>query len=573
VPKHLSRLFKTLAPKDAMSLIAWVFFGNGELPGEAASLYVIVKFKKYFTRGLEWRPHGLSRRPSRKIRPRLGKSMKALLISPEFPETFWTFRHALKFSGVQSFGPPLALLTVAAMLPPEWPKQLVDMNVEPLTAEHLAWADLAFISAMTIQSQSADAIIRRCRAAGLKVCAGGVHFSTEGLEFEPVDHLFIGEVEETLPVFLADLAQGKALPEYRTSRFPELSRSPVPAWELLKFSPYWVIAIQVCRGCPHDCDFCHVIVQYGRRPRYKDPDQVVAELQRLYDLGWRGSVLFADDNFICNHGKAKNILLAVKRWQTEHGYPFLFNAQVSIDLVDDRELLALMNQAGFAGLFLGIETPDPASLRECNKRQNLNRDLLAAVHTLQAHGMEVMGGFIVGFDSDSPDVFSLQADFIEAAAIPTAMINLLAAPPGTRLYRRLDSEGRLLGDTDGDTTMNEGGLNFIPRMGRKPLLDGYQSLLYRLFEPEPYYRRVLTFLNQYQPNSHLSSKPITRRDLQSVLHVFWELGLRERGRRAFWSFLGRLVFSHPSQFRLGLSLAAAGHHFRVITNRFSAAAS
>jgi len=223
--------------------------------------------------------------------------------------------------------------------------------------------------------------------------------------------------------------------------------------------------------------------------------------------------------------------------------------------------------------FLGIETPDPASLRECNKRQNLNRDLLAAVHTLQAHGMEVMGGFIVGFDSDSPDVFSLQADFIEAAAIPTAMINLLAAPPGTRLYRRLDSEGRLLGDTDGDTTMNEGGLNFIPRMGRKPLLDGYQSLLYRLFEPEPYYRRVLTFLNQYQPNSHLSSKPITRRDLQSVLHVFWELGLRERGRRAFWSFLGRLVFSHPSQFRLGLSLAAAGHHFRVITNRFSAAAS
>jgi radical SAM superfamily enzyme YgiQ (UPF0313 family) len=497
--------------------------------------------------------------------------MKALFIYPEFPETFWSLQHAIKFLRVKALGPPLALLTVAAMLPPDWDKQLVDLNVEPLTEEHLSWADLAFVSAMTIQSPSADDVVRRCRAAGVKVCAGGVHYSTPGAPFEPVSHLFIGEAEELLPIFLADLAQGKALSEYRASRFPSLTRSPVPDWKLLNHSNYMNMLVQVCRGCPHDCDFCHVIVQYGRHPRYKEPDQVVAELQGLYDSGWRRDITFADDNFICHHGKAKAILRAVSRWQTEHGYPFLFVAQASLEVVDDPELLPLMAQAGFAGLFLGIETPDPVSLEECNKRQNLNRNLMDAMRTIQSHGIEVSGGFIVGFDSDSPNVFDRQADFIEKAAIPTAMINLLTAPPGTRLYRRLESEGRLLGDSNGDTAMNAGCLNFIPKMSRQRLLDGYKALLGRLYEPEPFYQRVLTFLEYYRPNPLLPARLPTHQEVLAVLKIILTLGIKEPGRRAFWSFLGRLFWRHPQRFPIGMSIAAAGFHFRMITHKFCAA--
>jgi radical SAM superfamily enzyme YgiQ (UPF0313 family) len=497
--------------------------------------------------------------------------MKALFIYPEFPETFWSLRHAIKFVGVKALGPPLALLTVAAMLPPDWDKQLVDLNVEPLTEGHLAWADLAFVSAMTVQSPAADVVVRRCRAAGVKVCAGGVHYSTPGAPFEPVDHLFIGEAEELLPIFLADLAQGQALPEYRASRFPSLACSPVPAWELLDHSKYMNMLVQVCRGCPHDCDFCHVIVQYGRHPRYKEADQVVAELQGLYDSGWRRDITFADDNFICHHGKAKAILQAVSRWQAEHGYPFLFVAQASLEVVDDPELLPLMAQAGFAGLFLGIETPDPVSLKECNKRQNLNRNLMDAMRTIQAHGIEVSGGFIIGFDSDSPEVFDHQADFIEKAAIPTAMINLLTAPPGTRLYRRLESEGRLLGDSNGDTTMNAGCLNFIPKMDRQRLLDGYKTLLNRLFSPKPFYQRALTFFKHYRPNPLLPFRPPTHRERLAFLKIIFALGIKEPGRRAFWSFLGRLLWRHPHCLPLGVNLAAAGFHFRKITHQFCAA--
>ena len=496
--------------------------------------------------------------------------MKALFISPEFPETFWSLRHAIKFLKVKALSPPLALLTVAAMLPPEWDKQLVDLNVEPLTEEHLAWADLAFVSAMTVQSPSADAVVRRCRAAGVKVCAGGVHYSTPGASFEPVDHLFIGEAEKLLPIFLADLAQGKALPEYQASRFPSLDCSPVPDWKLLNHSHYMNMLIQVCRGCPHDCDFCHVIVQYGRLPRYKEPEQVVAELQGLYESGWRRDITFADDNFICHHGKAKAILRAVSRWQAEHGYPFHLVAQASLDVVDDPELLPLMAHAGFMGLFLGIETPDPASLTECNKRQNLNRDLVAAVRAIQAHGIEVSGGFIVGFDSDSPNVFGRQADFIETAAIPTAMINLLTAPPGTRLYRRLESEGRLLGDSDGDTAMNAHCMNFIPKMDRERLLEGYKTLLGRLFDPEPFYRRVLSFLKHYRPNLLLPARPPTHREVMGVLKIIFALGIKEPGRQAFWSFLGRLLLHHRQLFPIGISIAAVGFHYRMITHRFCA---
>jgi len=498
--------------------------------------------------------------------------MKALLIYPETPDTFWSLRHAIEFLGVTACSPPLALFTVAAMLPREWPKKLVDLNVEPLTEEHLAWADLAFISALTIQSRSADEIIRRCRAAGVKVCAGGVHFSSPDEPFEAVDHLFIGEAEETLPLFLADLARGEALPEYRASRFPDLAVSPNPAWELLDPSKYANMLLQVCRGCPHDCEFCQVIVQYGRVPRYKRPDQVVAELQGILDAGWRGVLTFADDNFICHHGKAKEILRALEPWQAERGYPMLFVAQASIDVVDDPELLELMERAGFVGLFLGIETPDPASLKECNKRQNLNRDLAAAVHTIQVHGMEVIGGFIIGFDSDTPNVFGLQAEFIEEAAIPTAMVNLLAAAPGSRLFKRLKEEGRLLGDGigDGNTAINAGSVNFIPKMGRETLLTGYKDLLNRLFEPEPYYRRVLAFLKRHRPNPRIVVRPPTRRDVMAMVKITLALGLKEPGRRAFWSFLGRLLLQHPQQLPVGITMAASGRHFRILKDRFSA---
>jgi radical SAM superfamily enzyme YgiQ (UPF0313 family) len=495
--------------------------------------------------------------------------MNVLLLQPHSPDSFWGFQNFLKkFLPYKTMFPCLGILTVAAMLPKEWSLKMVDLNVEPLTEEHIAWADMAFVTAMSIQSESAEEIISRCQAGGVKVCAGGVYFTTELNRDNPVDHLFLGEAEETIPLFLEDLVQDRAKPVYRASRFPDLTSSPIPRWNLIDLSRYSIMALQVSRGCPFNCEFCQVVVLQGRRPRYKTTSQVLAELAALFQAGWRGMLMFVDDNFICHHGKAKELLRALIAWQTQHRHPFNFVSQVSMDVVDDPELIALMSRAGFTHIFLGIETPAAESLAECHKRQNQNRDLVASIRMIHGHGIEVYGGFIVGFDADPPDIFEAQARLIEQAAIPSASVGMLVAAPGTPLYRRLEAEGRVLGRTSGDTVMNLAGLNMVPKMGRQRLVSGYGRLVTRLYEPETFYRRVFHFFEQFQLNPHVSFQPPTWREVMAFFRIMWEMGVHQPSRRAFWRFLFRVLARFPRFFPMAVNFAGGGYHYRVLSQRF-----
>ncbi len=498
--------------------------------------------------------------------------MHALLIHPAIPDTFWGFRHSMKFVPGKATFPPLGLLTIAALLPETWTLKLVDLNVEPLTARHLQGADLALVSAMQIQSASAAEVIHRCREAGVRVGAGGVYYTAShaaGTEtFPEVDHLFLGEAEETLPRFVADLEEGRPQRVYQAPRFPSLALSPVPRWDLINPYDYNVMPVQFSRGCPHDCEFCHVIILNGRRPRHKSPEQFLAELTALYQTGYRGTAMIVDDNVIGHRGKAGELFRALAEWQQAHGYPFIFLAQATVDLGDHPELLELMSAAGFFRLFLGIETPDAASLAECGKAQNQGRDLVAAIKTIQRHGIEVAGGFILGFDADPPTIFADQLKLIDEAAIPVAMVGLLAAPPGTRLHARLEAEGRITGQSDGDSTMNLKGFNIVPKMGREALIAGYRRLLAQLYETEPYYQRVLRLLAHLGANPHLPARPPRFWELMTLVKILWGLGCRDKGRRRFWRFIFRVLRRFPQHFSKAVSLIVEGHHFRTLSRRF-----
>ncbi|MFC1954158.1 B12-binding domain-containing radical SAM protein, partial [Chloroflexota bacterium] len=402
--------------------------------------------------------------------------MKILLVYPRYPETFWSFKHALRFVSKKAAFPPLGLLTVAAMLPGEWEKKLVDMNINALSDEDIKWANYVFISAMVVQGDSAREVITRCNELNTKVVAGGPLFTTGHEEFEGVDHFVLGEAEVTLPSFLADLDKGCAKPIYTPDKKPDISKTPVPLWSLINMKYYSSMNIQYSRGCPFNCEFCDIIILNGHKPRTKDRHQMVNELEALYSRGWRGGVFIVDDNFIGNRKKLKaETLPAIIEWSKKKKYPFVLSTETSINLADDEELMKLMVEAGFNQVFIGVETPNEASLAECNKMQNRDRDLAASVKKIQNHGFEVQGGFIVGFDSDPVSIFRSQIDFIQRSGIVTAMVGLLNAPRGTRLYQRLKKENRLLKGFSGDNT--DSSINFIPKMNYETLINGYRNIL------------------------------------------------------------------------------------------------
>jgi radical SAM superfamily enzyme YgiQ (UPF0313 family) len=420
--------------------------------------------------------------------------MKILMVYPRYPDTFWSFRHALKFISKKASFPPLGLLTVASMLPAEWEKKLVDLNVKALSNADLKWADLVFISAMVVQKESAIDVIARCRGLGIKVVAGGPLFTTGYEEFEGIDHFVLGEAEVTLPLFLADLAAGQPKKLYLSGERPDINRTPLPMWSLIDMKQYSGMSMQYSRGCPFDCDFCDIIVLNGHEPRTKGRQQMIDELDALYHSGWRGSLFIVDDNFIGNKNKLKKETLpAMIEWSKRKKYPFLFFTEASINLADDDELMELMAEAGFNRVFIGIETPNEDSLVECNKLQNKNRDLAASVKKIQNRGFEVMGGFILGFDNDPASIFSKQIRFIQQTGIVTAMVGLLNAPKGTKLYKRLKKEDRLLDDFTGDNT--DYSLNFVPKMKIENLMAGYKNVLDTIYSPRQYYERVVNFLN------------------------------------------------------------------------------
>lgn len=486
--------------------------------------------------------------------------MNILLLYPRFPDTFWSFRHALKFIRKKASSPPLGLLTVAAMLPPEWNVRLVDLNVSQLNPQDLEWADYAFISAMVVQRESATKTIQACVQAGVSIVAGGPLFTSEHDSFRTVDHFILNEAEITLPQFLADLAAGHPKRLYTTTDFPELHQTPIPRWELANFKHYATMDIQFSRGCPYDCEFCNITTLFGRRPRLKTSAQLIAELNHLYELGWRGSVFFVDDNFIGNKKLLKqDVLPALIHWrQGKTGLPF--STEVSINLVDDDELMGMLVAAGFNTVFIGIETPSEASLTECNKFQNKNRDLVESVKHIQHAGLQVQGGFIIGFDHDSPGIFQEQVDFIQKSGIVSAMVGLLQAPLGTRLYERLQNEGRLLQEISGDNV--DGSTNIVPRMGFDKLFAGYKQVLSQIYSPKLYYERVITFLKEYHPpqiDVSLKSEHI----LAFLLSIY-HLGIRGAERFHYWK-LWIWVLSHkPRVFPNAITLAIYGYHFRRI---------
>jgi radical SAM superfamily enzyme YgiQ (UPF0313 family) len=486
--------------------------------------------------------------------------VKILLVYPEFPDTFWSFKHALKFVRKKAGAPPLGLLTVAAMLPSRWEKRLADLNVVKLTDEDLAWADYVFLSAMVVQRESVRAILQRCRTAGVKVVAGGPLFTMEHEHFPDVAHFVLNEAEETLAPFLRDLKQGQARRVYASAEFPDIHQTPAPLWQLADLKHYDTLSIQFSRGCPFNCDFCNVTALLGHRPRTKTAAQIIAELDSLYALGWRKSIFFVDDNFIGNKKEIKNeVLPALIEWRKgKTGMPF--STEASINLADDPVLLSLMVQAGFDTVFVGIETPNEESLAECSKTQNKGRNLVESVRQLQHAGLQVQGGFIVGFDNDSPSIFQQQIDFIQKSGIVTAMVGLLQAPLGTRLYERLQHEGRLVNEFSGDNV--DGSTNIIPRMGMEPLREGYRKILSHIYAPKFYYERVLTFLREYQPPRIRT--PLEPQYMLALGRSIYQLGIRGVERVQFWRLFFWTLFRRPRLFPLAITFAIYGFHFRQV---------
>ncbi|MDW7771295.1 MAG: B12-binding domain-containing radical SAM protein [Desulfobulbaceae bacterium] len=488
--------------------------------------------------------------------------MKILLVYPEYPDTFWSFKYALKFVAKKAAFPPLGLLTVAALLPDSWEKKLVDTNVEELRDEHIAWADLVFLGAMLVQSKSAAEIISRCRHFGKKIVAGGPLFTTQHQNYPDIDHFVLNEAEITLPQFLSDLAAGHPRRLYTADLKPDITRTPIPLWDLIDMKNYATMLIQYSRGCPFNCEFCDIVIMNGRIPRTKTPEQLVLEFQSLYDAGWRKSVFIVDDNFIGNKMKVKQLLPVLADWQKKHRYPFTLLTEASVDLANDEELMQLMSKANFFKVFVGVETPNKESLKECGKQQNTSSNLSEAVDIIHRHGMQVMGGFIVGFDNDPENIFDMQITFIQQVGIVTAMVGLLTALPQTRLWHRLKAEGRLLGDASGENT--DGFLNFQPIMDRELLLDGYRKLLANLYSQKQYYQRINTFLKNYRPTVKAR---VTGDDLLALLRSIWQLGIKSKARFHYWKLILKTMLFKRKAVPMAVELAIIGQHFEQILHR------
>ncbi len=495
-----------------------------------------------------------------------GAPLKVLLLYPEFPDTFWSFRHALPFQGKRSAYPPLGLLTVSAMLPPRWERKLVDLNVEKLRAGDLGWADVAFISAMLVQAPFLSELVARCRAAGLRTVVGGPITSADHAAWRDADHIVRGEAEGVIEELVHDLSAGCGRRIYESPAHADMTRVPPPDLHLARMRRYSSMPVQYSRGCPYNCEFCDIIELFGRVPRAKTAEQVIAEFDRLHDLGWRGSVFVVDDNFVGNKGAIKALLPRLADWMRRRRNPFSLFTQASINMADDGELLSLMRAARFNRVFVGIETPDAECHKAAGKNTNVNVDLLASVRRIQEHGMEVMGGFILGFDQDPPEIFERQIAFIREAAIPVSMVGLLTALPNTRLWRRLSKEGRILRQSIGDNT--SASLNFIPRMDAQTLLAGYRSVMASIYSPKEYFARARALLARL---GAAPKKRLVLSDYLALCRSFIRQGIVARYRIAYWKFLGGVALHARGKLGIAVTLAIMGHHFFVLTRRLEKA--
>jgi radical SAM superfamily enzyme YgiQ (UPF0313 family) len=488
--------------------------------------------------------------------------MNVLLLFPQYPDSFWSFKHAMRFISKKAAEPPLGLITVSAMMPATWQKKLVDLNVSSLSVTDIQWADYVFISAMQIQQHSVNRVIDECIKYGTKTVGGGPLFTQDYQNFPQVDYLILNEAEITFPLFLQDLMENKTKRIYTTDVFPDISITPVPDFYLLEREHYASMSIQISRGCPYACEFCNIAALNGHEVRTKSARQILAELDKLYELNWRGPVFIVDDNFIGNKKLIKYELLpAMKAWMIQHKYPFSFTTESSINLADDDELMQLMAETGFNSVFIGIETPEENSLHECNKVQNKNRNLVNSIVAIQHAGLQVSGGFIVGFDSDSPSVFQRQIDLIQQSGIVSAMVGLLNAPKHTRLYKRLEAENRLTRESSGNNT--DLSMNFIPRMNYHELMNGYKKIIHDIYTTKPYYKRIRRSLINYQPTRNKPSK-ITIAGLMALLKSIYIIGIMNKGRRDYWKLLAWTLFRRPALVVEAVTYSIYGYHFRKV---------
>jgi radical SAM superfamily enzyme YgiQ (UPF0313 family) len=489
-------------------------------------------------------------------------SLRVLLVYPDMPPTYWSMKYALRFIGKRASFPPLGLLTVAAMLPEDYEVTLVDMNVEPLCESAVEAADLVLTSSMIVQRDSLERVIQLCKKHGKRVVAGGPYPTAYYGRIAGVDHFVLNEAEITLPQFIADFERGRAEPIYSDRTRPDIGLTPAPRFDLIHKRRYSTVALQYSRGCPHSCEFCDIIELFGRKPRTKTAAQFLHELDTLYEEGARGSLFVVDDNFIGNRREVKSLLPQVALWQQERNYPFALFTETTLSLAEDDQLMDQMVSAGFNMVFLGIETPDLCTLEAIGKKQNLKSDMLASVHKIQAKGMEVSGGFILGFDTDREDIFDRQIGFIQEAAIPTAMVGLLTAVPNTDLYRRLEAEGRLKEDSSGNNT-HDFKLNFVPKMDVRRLLAGYRRVLAEIYKPDRYFERCLKLLRSLQPHKTSHRRVRTAEVRAFVLSVVRQTFSRYSW--AYWKFLIRSFFAKPLMVAEAVTMAVKGHHFFKMT--------
>ena len=489
--------------------------------------------------------------------------MNILLVYPRSPDTFWSFKHVLKLVSKKAAFPPLGLLTVAALLPHAWNLRLIDLNVAPLSDAALGWADYVFLSGMIVHKDSAHEVAGRCAALGKPVIGGGPLFTSGSHDFPEIAYFVMGEAEELIERLVRDMGRGSLRPYYRSTGWPDVRRVPVPRWDLINLRDYVTMPVQFSRGCPFNCEFCDIVVMNGRVPRTKEPAQVVRELEALRLAGWKDMVFIVDDNFIGNRRRTRELLAELVAWRERVKPKIGFLTEASMNLADDPALCELMVKAGFKKVFLGIETPSAAGLEECGKQQNRKRDLGDSVRAIQSAGLEVMGGFIVGFDSDPQDIFRRQFEFIQQSGVVTAMVGLLTALPQTELYRRLAREGRILADTCGNNT--DAAINFITRLDREFLISGYRELMRELYEPRHYYSRIRAFLRIYRPRG--PAMRLSGAEVRAFLRSLWLLGVWHRGRLGYWRLFWSTLLASPGKFHTAMELSIIGHHFRRIASR------
>jgi radical SAM superfamily enzyme YgiQ (UPF0313 family) len=500
-------------------------------------------------------------------------AVRVLLVYPEFPNTYWGFRYSLPLIDRRATLPPLGLISVAALLPQEWAMRLVDMNVEPLRREDLQWADVVLTGGMLVQESSMHEVLALAREVGVRTVVGGPACTTSPERFDDADCLVLGEVEGQVDALVAAIQARPEVPRVlpAPARRPSMHDAPIPRFDLLQIRHYRSMCIQTSRGCPFTCEFCDIIEIFGRIPRVKTPAQVLAELEALHRLGYRGEVFIVDDNFIGSKKAVRPLLSKLAQWQKSASYPFTFYTEASLNLAADDGLIEAMHTAGFTSVFIGIETPDPSALKMTGKRQNVGVDVRAALDKLTAAGMEVMAGFIVGFDGDAAESFALQRDLLTNAPLPLAMIGLLTALPGTALWRRLEREGRLRTHSDGDAFARP---NFVPTMPEEELVAGYAHLLADVYAPEAYYRRSAAVVDRV--GAPAFSGPPLLDDVMVALRSVYRLGILGSRRSLFWKLVARAVPRGVHAVRTAIACAVRGEHMiryteKVVLPRLAAA--